>query len=97
MHQPGWRNITAASGAIAPIPFIQPLERGFDPHPLGRPATLLRLRHGLLLHRIHPREPANRILLQSDRFASFGADPILFFQFRLTRQQRLLGLVLGHF
>ena len=64
-----FRNLFPAAEAITPLAFLDPLERGKDPLALPLAAALLRLRHRLLLERIHPREPPDAILLQLDGIA----------------------------
>ena len=65
-------NLLAASQAIAPLAVLDALQGARYPPPFGLPSSLGRLRHRLLLHRIHPTEPPDRILLQLNGVAGIG-------------------------
>jgi len=64
MIEPGFCNRVAARHATTPIAFVKPCKRNLDPLLFGIAAPLGRLSHCLLLHRVHPGQTANRILLE---------------------------------
>jgi len=80
MLQPLLGNLIAASQAITPFPLVDPRESRDDPGAFGLTAFLHRQRHGLLLHRIHPAEPSDTVLLKRNRPSRFFADPVFFIQ-----------------
>lgn len=96
MLKPCRRNLFSAPDAIAPFTFIEPVKRRADPNAFLRATTFLRLRHRLLLYRIHSRKAAHTILLQRDRLPPFRANPVFFDQFGPARQQGGTGCVFGH-
>ena len=60
------RDFVAAIGAIAVVARVEPLESGADALPLCLSPPGLRLRHSLVLERIHAREPPHRLLIERD-------------------------------
>lgn len=91
-----FRNLFTAAEAIAPLAFLDPLERGEDPLALPLAAALLRLRHRLLLERIHPREPSDAVLLQLDSVARIGIGPRFAIERRKPRFEGGTSVLVGH-
>ena len=52
---------------------VQPPQGSIDASDLGRSPLLGRLRHRLALQRVHARQPADTLLVESNRPAAFGA------------------------
>ena len=74
MVQAGRSDIVAARHAISPFARINPAYCRLDPGAFLLAAAVLGLGHGLLLHGVHPAQPAHTVLLQSDRGARLAAD-----------------------
>jgi len=64
MFQTGRADRIAAVNAKAVFVFVQSSQSGLGLRNFDLPAAFRRLRHGLLLQRIHPAEPANRLLVE---------------------------------
>ena len=91
-----FRNLFTAAEAITPLAFLDPLERGKDPLALSLAATLLRLRHRLLLERIHPREPSDAVLLQLDSVARIRIGTRFAIERRKPCIQGRTSVLVGH-
>ena len=75
--QPRGRNRLAAIGAKAILPLVDPLQGGADLLPLCLPPPGLRLRHRLVLQRVHASEPASGLLIKRDGFLGVGGGSVL--------------------
>jgi hypothetical protein len=62
--QPRGRDRLSAIGTIAVFTRVQPTQSGRDFGPLRLPAPSGRLRHRLILQRVHARQPTNGLLVQ---------------------------------
>lgn len=91
-----FRNLFTAAEAITPLAFLDPLERGKDPLALPLAAALLRLRHRLLLERIHPREPSDAVLLQFDGIAGIRIGTRFAIEHRKPRFEGGTSVLFGH-
>ena len=97
MRQPLLGDFIAAGGAPASLAFIEPREHRFDPGAFGYAAAGCRLRHRLLLQRVHPAEAADAVLLQLHRVARIGIDRVLGIERLAAGQQTLSRFVFGYF
>lgn len=64
--QPTIGNFGVTFGAIAVITVLDASLRHFNAKEITLPLAFLSLGHGLLLHRIHAREPADSLLIEFD-------------------------------
>ena len=72
-RQPFRQDILATCKAIAIFIRLQPAQSGVQHRQPVPPPFLARKVHGLLLHRIHARQAANRLLVQFDRCPALPA------------------------
>lgn len=70
--QPAFGDILAAGVASAVIAIANAPERDIDPLQFNHALAFLGFGHGLLLHRVHARQSADRLLVQRNRRPVFG-------------------------
>jgi hypothetical protein len=72
--QPFGRNHLATPDTPAILVFVQPAQCLLDALQLARAGAFIGLRHGLTLHRIHARQPPDRLLVEFYRIAVLGGE-----------------------
>ena len=82
-------NRLAALGASAVFAVCNAPERRLDALQIASPSTLARLSHGLLLHGVHARQPADRLLVKPHSGAVILRQRRQLLQLALQRQQLL--------
>lgn len=73
MIKPGGRDLIAAILAVAEFTFVETGQGGGDQPEARLPSALDRLRHSLLLHRIHARQTTDGLLIERHGAAILAA------------------------
>ena len=85
--EPLFGDLLTTGQAPAKFALFDPFERRVDPGNVGLAPPRFGIGHGLLLHRIHARQPPDALLVELNRLAPLRRAFILAAQLRAQREQ----------